>query len=87
MLWWITIEVKEPPPPRKTAQYLGVTTMTLWWWVREQKIMLVMLDHIYVYINELNRVKAVRAGKTKGDSEIDGAATLYYQDIGTSGGI
>jgi len=60
--------------------------MTLWWWVREQKIMPVMLDHTYVHINELNRVKAVREGKTKGDSEIDGAATLYHQGIGTSGG-
>ena len=87
MLWWITIEVKEPLPPRKTVQYLGVTTMTLWRWVREQKIMPGMLDHTYVHINELNRVKAVRAGETKGDSEIDGAATLCDQGIGTSGGI
>ena len=47
----------------------------------------VMLDHTYFHINELNRLKALRAGKTKGDSEIDGAATLYHQGIGTSGGI
>jgi len=61
--------------------------MAIWRWVRNQKIIPVMLAHNYFHINELNRVKAVRAGKTKGASEIDGAATLYHQGIGTSSGI
>jgi len=56
----ITIEVKELLPPKKAAQYLGVTTMTRWRCVRDQKIIPVMLDHTYFHINELNRVKALR---------------------------
>jgi len=56
----ITIEVKDLLPPKKAAQYLGITTMTLWRWVRDRKITPVMLDHTYFHINELDRVKALK---------------------------
>lgn len=56
----ITIEVKDILPPKKAAKYLGVTTMTLWRWVRDGKITPVMLDHAYFHISELKRVKALR---------------------------
>lgn len=56
----ITIEVKDLLPPKKAAQYLGVTTMTLWRWVRDKKITPMMLDHTYFHKNELDRVKGKR---------------------------
>jgi len=58
----ITIQVSDLLPPKKAAEYLGVSTMTLWRWVRDGKITPVMLDHTYFHINELNRVKALREG-------------------------
>ncbi|GAH92302.1 unnamed protein product, partial [marine sediment metagenome] len=54
----VTIEVKDLLPPKKAAKYLGITTMTLWRWVRDGKITPVMLVHRYFHISELNRVKA-----------------------------
>ena len=59
----ITIEVKDILTPKKAAEYLGVTTMTLWRWVKAGKITPVMLDHTYFHIAELNRVKALRGEK------------------------
>ena len=59
----ITIEVKDILSPKKAAQYLGVTTMTLWRWVQDGKIIPVMLDHNYFHLSELNRVKALRSSK------------------------
>jgi len=56
----ITIEVKDLLSPKRAAEYLGVTTMTLWRWSRERKITPVMLDHAYFHINELDRVKVDR---------------------------
>jgi len=56
----ITIQVTDLLPPKKAAEYLGVTTMTLWRWVRDSKIIPVLLDHTYFHINELNRVKALK---------------------------
>jgi excisionase family DNA binding protein len=56
----ITIEVKDLLPPKKAAEYLGVSVMTLWRWVRDGKITSVMLDHTYFHLNELNRIKAER---------------------------
>ena len=56
----ITVHVTDLLPPKKAAQYLGVTTMTLWRWVRDKKITPVILDHAYFHIGELNRVKALR---------------------------
>ena len=53
----VTIEVQDILPPVKAAEHLGVTTMTLWRWVRDGKITPVMLDHAYFHLNELNRVK------------------------------
>jgi len=53
----ITIEVKGLLPPKKAAKYLGITTMTLWRWVRDGKITPVMLDHRYFHISELDRMK------------------------------
>jgi excisionase family DNA binding protein len=56
----ITVQVTDLMPPKKAAQYVGVTTMTLWRWVRDGKITPVMLDHTYFHVGELNRVKALR---------------------------
>lgn len=53
----ITIEAKDLLWPKKAAEYLGITTMTLWRWVRDGKITPVMLDHRYFHITELKRVK------------------------------
>lgn len=53
----ITIQVNDLLPPKRAAKYLGITTMTLWRWVRDGKITPVMLDHRYFHISELNRVK------------------------------
>ena len=56
----VTIQVTDLLPPKKAAEYLGVTTMTLSRWVRDGKITPVMLGHRYYHISELNRVKALR---------------------------
>lgn len=56
----ITIQATDLLPPKKAAEYLGITTMTLWRWVKDGKITPVMLDHRYFHISELNRVKALR---------------------------
>jgi len=56
----ITLEVKNLLSPKKAAEYLGITKMTLWRWARDGKIASVMLDHTYFHINELNRVKALK---------------------------
>ena len=56
----ITLEVTNLLSPKKAAEYLGITKMTLWRWARDGKITSVMLDHAYFHINELNRVKAER---------------------------
>lgn len=56
----ITINVKELLPPKKAAEYLGISTMTLWRWVRDGEITPIILDHRYFHINELDRVKAKR---------------------------
>ena len=60
----ITIQVKDLLPPKKAAKYLGITTMTLWRWVRDKKITPMMLDHTYFHINELNRVKELKEGSS-----------------------
>lgn len=59
----ITIEAKDLLSPKKAAEYLGITTMTLWRWVRDGKITPVMLDHRYFHINELKRVKPIIGAK------------------------
>ena len=56
----VTIEVKDLLTPTKAAEYLGVSRMSLWRWVRDGKITPVMLDHAYFHISELNRVKALK---------------------------
>lgn len=56
----ITLEAKDILPPKKAAEYLGVTTMTLWRWVRDGKIASIMLGHTFFHINELDRIKAAR---------------------------
>lgn len=56
----ITIEAKDLLPPKKAAEYLGVSVMTLWRWQRDNKIAYIMFDHPYFHINELNRVKKLR---------------------------
>ena len=56
----ITIESKDLLSPKKAADYLGITTMTIWRWVRDGKLIPVMLDHRYFHIKELERVKKLR---------------------------
>ena len=56
----VTIEVKGLFPPKKAAEYLGITTMTLWRWVKDAKITPVMLDHRYFHVSELDRVKRLK---------------------------
>ncbi|MBA7605055.1 hypothetical protein ES703_12183 [subsurface metagenome] len=53
----VTIYIQDILPPKKAAEYLAITTMTLWRWVRDGKITPVMLDHSYFHITELKRVK------------------------------
>lgn len=65
----VTIEVKDILPPKKAAEYLGITTMTLWRWVKAGKITPVMLDHRYFHISELNRVKALLGQKEQRANE------------------
>ena len=56
----ITVKVEVILSPKKAAAYLGITTMTLWRWVKSHKITPVILDHAYFHINELDRVKALQ---------------------------
>ena len=60
----ITIEVKDLLPPKKAAEYLGITTMTLWRWAKAGKITTVLLDHAYFHRAELDKVKRIM--ETKG---------------------
>ena len=53
----VTVEIKDLLTPTKAAEYLGVSRMSLWRWVRDGRITPVMLDHAYFHISELNRVK------------------------------
>lgn len=55
----ITIEVKDLLPLTKAAEYIGISKMTLWRWVRDGRVTPIMLDHAYFHINELDRVKAL----------------------------
>lgn len=71
----ITIEATDLLSPKKAAKYLGITTMTLWRWVRDSKVTPIMLDHRYFHINELrraklevNHVKALKALEVKGET-------------------
>lgn len=54
----ITLEAEDLLPPRKAAAFLGITTMTLWRWMKAGKIVPVMLDHAYFHMKELERVLA-----------------------------
>jgi len=56
----VTLEVKDILTPTKAAEYLAISRMTLWRWVRDGKITPLMLDHTYFHISELERVKALR---------------------------
>jgi len=58
----ITLDIKDLLSPKRAAQYLGVSTMTLWRWVRDKKIVPCMLDHAYFHVGELDRVKKEREG-------------------------
>ena len=53
----VTLYVQDILPPKKAAEYLGISTMTLWRWVRDGKITPVMLDHSYFHMTELKRAK------------------------------
>ena len=64
----VTINVQDILTPTKAAEYLGVSRMTLWRWVRDEKITPLILDHTYFHIAELNRVKALRE-QTQGGEE------------------
>lgn len=71
----VVIEINDILPPKKAAEYLGITTMTLWRWVRDGKISTIMLDHTYFHKNELDRVKNERSSKkgTKNDKATETA--------------
>jgi len=56
----VGIEVTDLLSPKKAAAYLGITTMTLWRWVRDGKVTPVMLNHRYFLISELDRVRKGR---------------------------
>lgn len=62
----ITIDSKDLLTPKQAAQYLGITTMTLWRWNKEGKITPIMLDHAYYHIRELDQVKQQRAKREEG---------------------
>lgn len=68
----VTVDAKDLVPPKKAADYLGISKMTLSRWVRAGKITPVMLDHRYFHINELNRVRALLEQKEQRAS--DGSA-------------
>lgn len=70
----VTIEIKDILTPTKAAEYLGVSRMTLWRWVRDGRITPVMLDHTYFHITELDRVKALRQEQNKQAAERTPAA-------------
>jgi len=59
----ITIDSKDLISPKQAAQYLGITTMTLWRWRRDGMITPIMLDHAYFHIRELDRIKKQRENK------------------------
>jgi len=59
----VTIQVQDILTPTKAAEYLGVSRMTIWRWMREGKITPVMLDHAYFHISELKRIKEQRANE------------------------
>ncbi len=62
----ITIHVTDILTPSKAAEYLKVSRMLLWRWVKAGKITPVMLDHTYFHISELNRVKPlIEANRAK----------------------
>ncbi len=65
----VTIDVKDILSPSKAAEYLGVSRMTLWRWVKEGKIAPLMLDHTYFHIRELNRVKALKEEENRKAAE------------------
>jgi len=56
----ITIEIDDLYLPKEAAKYLGITTMTLWRWTRDGKIVAVMLNHAYYHRAELERVAKLR---------------------------
>ncbi|MBT9160754.1 MAG: hypothetical protein DDT26_02050 [Dehalococcoidia bacterium] len=58
----VTIEIKDLLNPTQAAKYLGVSRMTVWRWVKANKITPVMLDHAYFHIRELDKLKGKRAG-------------------------
>lgn len=70
----ITIGINDLLPPKRAAEYLGVTTMTLWRWRRDGIIAVIMLDRPYFHINELNRIKVLREEQNKKAAGGDPAA-------------
>ena len=54
----ITLEVANPLPPQAAALRLGITTMTLWRWVKSGKITPLVIDgHSYYPVSEVERIK------------------------------
>lgn len=61
----VTVEIKNLLPPKKAAEYLGVSVMTLWRWRQEGKLTPVLLDHPYYHIKELRQIKKEREKENK----------------------
>jgi excisionase family DNA binding protein len=57
----ITISVKDALSYKDAARELGITTMTLWRWVRDNKIIAVKLGRYkFIPVSEIERIKRNR---------------------------
>jgi len=71
----VTINVTDILTPTKAAEYLKVSRMLLWRWVKAGKITPIMLDHTYFHVSELNRIKPlIEANRAKAKEENEQAA-------------
>ena len=59
----ITISVQDASSYKDAAKELGITTMTLWRWVRDSKIIAVRLGRYkFIPTSEIKRVKDIQNG-------------------------
>ena len=53
----ITLSTNDLYTPSQAAEYLGVTTMTVWRWAKAGKLHPIVIGHSYFHINELEQVR------------------------------